>query len=64
MGRHMIRINKNIGQEKFFHLGHFIYLFIYLFIYIYIYPYIFLRGGEVNKNISEPGGGGREISGH
>ena len=54
MGRHMIRINKNIGQEKFFHLGHFIYLFIYLYIYIHIF---FLRGGEVNKNISEPGGG-------
>ena len=45
--------------------GHFIYLFIYLFIYIYISIFFFNGGGgEVNKNISEPGGGEREISGH
>ena len=53
----MIRINKNIGQEKFFHLGHFIYLF------IYIYPYIFFKGGR-SIRIFQSQGGGREISGH
>ena len=67
----MKRIKKNIGREKFFHLGHYsCYLlpregwsfFIYLFMYIHTgYRYIILRGGEVNKSISEPLGGEKSV---
>ena len=56
----MIRINKNIGQKKFFHLGHFIYLIIYIYIYIYIYPYIFFKGGRSIRIFQSQGGEGNK----
>ena len=74
-GRHMIRIKKNIGREKFFHLGHqllfiteggmkLFYLFMYLFIYVYPYriPVYYFKGGRSIRIFQSPwGGGGKSV---